>query len=243
MRKLKLAHYILTGCEGCSSSLIDLLVNYPDILEHFEIVSSRIIGYTGIVEADIALVEGSIITQHDLERAREIRENSRIVIAYGSCSYILFINSLKRLVNDMDLKHVYKNIIPAEPHIEPKSLTRAIKVDYFIPGCPPDPKETYKILTSILLGKRIRYPDKPVCYECRQKNIPCLLKEGKLCLGPITMGGCGAKCPLYSSPCWGCRGPATEADTCIFEKAIKEFKIDPMLLYKKLQMLFGDLRD
>ncbi len=243
MRKLKLAHYIFTGCEGCSSTLIDLLVNHPDLLDRFEIVSSRIIGYTGIVESDIALVEGSIMTKHELEKAKKIRENSKLVIAYGSCSYILFVNNLKKLVKDTELKQIYKDNIPAEPHIEPKSLTKAIKVDYFIPGCPPDPDEAYKILTNILLGKKIRYPDKLVCYECRQKNIPCLLEEGKLCLGPLTMMGCGAQCPLYSSPCWGCRGPATEADTDIFEKAIKEIEIDPDILRRKLHMLLGDLRE
>lgn len=240
MRKLKLAHYIFTGCEGCSSSLVDLIVNHPDLLNSFEIVASRIIGYTGIVEADIALVEGSIITKHDFEKAKKIREKSRVVIAYGSCSYTLFINNLRRLVNNIELRYIYK-IIPREPHTQPKSLMKAVRTDYFIPGCPPDPNETYRILTSVLLGKKIRYSDKSVCYECRQMNIPCLLNEGKLCLGPITMGGCGAKCPAYSFPCWGCRGPAIEADICIFEKAAKEIKIDPMVFRRKLQLLLGDL--
>jgi len=44
-------------------------------------------------------------------------------------------------------------------------------------------------------------------------EYPCLLVEkGQLCLGPITVAGCKARCPNYGQPCIGCRGPVEEAN-------------------------------
>ncbi len=46
----------------------------------------------------------------------------------------------------------------------------------------------------------------PVCSECPLPPSRCLVERGAPCLGPITVAGCGAKCPALGTPCWGCRG-------------------------------------
>ena len=39
----------------------------------------------------------------------------------------------------------------------------------------------------------------------------CFLSRGVLCLGQVTLGGCGAPCTKGGLPCWGCRGPSPKA--------------------------------
>jgi len=53
----------------------------------------------------------------------------------------------------------------------------------------------------------------PVCAECPLYGEDCLVVRGYPCLGPITVAGCGAQCPLSGSYCIGCRGPITRKDT------------------------------
>ena len=72
-------------------------------------------------------------------------------------------------------------------------------------------------------------PQKSVCDECRfeksEKKITklkriyevdkiedkCLLEQGIICLGPVTRGGCDARCIDANMPCTGCGGPTPNA--------------------------------
>jgi len=117
-----------------------------------------------------------------------------------------------------------------------KSLDQVIDVDYFVPGCPPT-QETITALLGALIGHvyngdalppkgaYIGVTDKTLCDECSRKKENrritkilephevdvdpdlCLMDQGILCLGPATVGGCGAKCTRVGQPCRGCYGP------------------------------------
>jgi len=117
-----------------------------------------------------------------------------------------------------------------------KSLDQVIDVDYYIPGCPPTQESIMKLLAALIghvyngdplppKGTMIGVTDKTLCDECPRKKenrritkicephevdvIPdlCLMDQGMLCLGPATVGGCGAKCTRVGQPCRGCYGP------------------------------------
>jgi len=63
-----------------------------------------------------------------------------------------------------------------------------------------------KQLMQLLAGKEPRGRGYSVCFECKLAGNPCRLLEKKICLGPITAGGCGAICVSGGSPCYGCFG-------------------------------------
>lgn len=51
-------------------------------------------------------------------------------------------------------------------------------------------------------------------------DLPCLLEQGFMCMGPVTKGGCGGKgnaprCINVYAPCRGCHGPAHNRPTLV----------------------------
>lgn len=234
-RKTRIAQYSLTCCEGCTVNLINALAELTPILDKIEIVASRILGYVDIVEADIAFVDGSVITKHDEEVVKTIREKSKIVVAFGACAHLGGVNALKELFSHNEAAKITYGKFPEIPHIkEIKALNELIKVDYVIPGCPPNTEEIGRFLMDMILGKVFRLTDKPVCYECKAKGIACLLEKSIICLGPITRGGCDAKCPSYRVPCLGCRGPAEDFSLSAYLDSLKENNIPIEELKDKL---------
>ena len=105
-----------------------------------------------------------------------------------------------------------------------------VKVDYVLPGCPPPPKLIAELVTSLLEGKEFRLEPKTVCDQCplvkEEKAVDefkrwgtdtidperCLLEQGYQCLGPVTQGGCEARCPTALAPCRGCFGPTESVE-------------------------------
>ncbi|MEM2939740.1 MAG: 2Fe-2S iron-sulfur cluster-binding protein [Candidatus Bathyarchaeia archaeon] len=59
----------------------------------------------------------------------------------------------------------------------------------------------------------------PVCAECPLHEEDCLLANGEVCLGPLTVAGCDGICMRSNRSCEGCRGPVTQTD--VIKEAVK----------------------
>lgn len=116
------------------------------------------------------------------------------------------------------------------------------RVDLVIPGCPPHPDWIAEALLALLEGRPANLPYRSVCSICPtlRKNtggakqglapvkrmldqpaydpekplaaMQCLLEQGFMCIGPVTLAGCGGrtgapKCIAARTPCRGCQGP------------------------------------
>ncbi len=133
--------YDLGGCEGCALSIHRILPQLINIVE----VHSKCLGNADIeAKYDYAVLTGPICinsTRH-VEELRKIRENSRVLIAYGSCASVGGIILYARGGQ--------------EPHPEHRiyaPLSRIVKVDYAIPGCPPAPQMLITMLNCIRRGR------------------------------------------------------------------------------------------
>lgn len=114
-----------------------------------------------------------------------------------------------------------------------KPLDRVVTVDAYIPGCPPPPETMAQAITDVIHG-RLPEPGTvfahrtALCRQCpRLDSKPdkieitrfrrlydthwdpevCFLPQGLLCMGPVTRGGCDARCIQANMPCRGCFGP------------------------------------
>ena len=204
----RLAVFELTGCGGCDLNIIFLGERLIDLLElyeisHFQMMSSR--HDEGFY--DVAIVTGSVSSLRDREVLIRARESSEVLLALGTCAiHGGPQGSLEKgninLVPKVYGKHLSNNLFLGEP------VSKYVKVDFSIPGCPCDPNELFSALVDIAHGVPPQEKDYPVCLECKINEYECvLLKRGIPCLGPITVGGCNAACLRIGAGCIGCRGP------------------------------------
>jgi len=208
---------------------------------------------------DICLFNGAIRNSENEEMAHLLRQKSKVLVAFGSCAYEGCIPALSNLTTkeatfnkvyidnpsidnpegifpqlvttveegDLTLPNFYHTV---------KSLDQVVDVDYYVPGCPPEPHQIWAVLQVVVGALTEGLPLPPagaiigagttaLCEECsrekKEKTIKrfyrpyeiqpdpdqCLLEQGIVCLGIATRDGCGALCPSVGIGCRGCYGP------------------------------------
>ncbi|MBL7141485.1 hypothetical protein ISS21_00040 [Patescibacteria group bacterium] len=234
--KPKVAIINLTSCSGCLVEIINLGERLLDILEYIEIVNFPLVeGRKALGQYDITFIEGSPITKENIEDLERIRQKSKFLIALGICACIGGIPKIKNYYNkDKLIKTVYQSVKKIDnPLIKP--LKEYVKVDFEIPGCPPDKNEIYWVIKELLAGKIPKIQSQPVCYECQIREYECLLQKGLPCLGPVILGGCEAICLKSGEPCGGCRGLLDNAKVKNFKKLLKEQRMSGKKLNSLLE--------
>ncbi|MCD6319398.1 MAG: methyl viologen-reducing hydrogenase [Candidatus Desulfofervidaceae bacterium] len=244
------------ACSGCEISILNMGDALVEMLSELEFVHIPVLmdhkyyGQTGegsqveIPEADIAIVSGGIRNEEHKELLEEIRKKCKTLIALGSCATNGGIPALANMwTKDEALKNIYSTITTdsaSPPDRVPAWLDRVfavdeiVKVDIYIPGCPPHPKNIADALTAVLKGESWSLPERSVCDTCptiREKKassgtikrslenadfdpekpidqMRCLMEQGFICLGPVTRAGCrgDSDAPRCIKARIGCRG-------------------------------------
>lgn len=203
---------------------------------------------------DVTLFSGAVRNSENEHLAHLLRAKSKTLVAFGSCAHLGGIPGLANLFKKEDIfNRVYHQAPsmanPEKVQPEPKSscpegelfipefhgtvktLAQVVDVDYYVPGCPPVPRQIWNVVQAIVGGQLppkgavIGASQKTQCDECprkkQEKKITafkriataqpepeiCFLEQGFLCLGPVTRGGCDARCMTSGVPCRGCFGP------------------------------------
>ncbi|MCD6464004.1 hypothetical protein J7L02_00570 [Candidatus Woesearchaeota archaeon] len=244
-KKKSIAVYSITGCAGCQltilfSKALDLLQRFdvkafPFIMENKNVKTTS----EGIVNVDIALVEGVVANKQDLEVLKQIRKNCKTLIALGSCACTGCIPAYRQFTIPDQYKHLFFNKKEKLRELDPEPLSFYVRVDFEIPGCPPSVEEVCSLLKALLNGCEFRIPDKPVCMDCKARGFNCLLLQGKPCLGPLTRGGCGAICISKGVECWGCRGFRKDANIKAFVKLLQSKGFSKEFIKHRLETFAG----
>ncbi|MDD5627297.1 MAG: sulfhydrogenase 1 subunit delta [Patescibacteria group bacterium] len=228
----------LTSCNGCLFSILDLGQTFFKVLEDFELVDFHLIEdkkANSEIDIDIAFIEGTVTREEEKIKLENLRKQAKTLIALGACAHLGNIQKIKNYGNkDKILKYVYPSSGKKIDNRKIEPLSAYVPVDFIIPGCPPNNQEILEVLRQVAIGSKPHLPDRPVCYECQIKNYPCLLLEGKPCLGPMIRGGCEAICLKSNLPCTGCRGRVNEPN----EKKMQELLGNKE--YERVLEIFGN---
>ena len=214
MEKPRLAVWKLASCDGCQLALLDcedelLAVGTAVELAHFGEASSRL----APGPYDLSLVEGSIATAHDAERIRQIRAQSKKLVAIGACATAGGIQALRNFRDhDRLLRAVYARPRFIDSLATSTPVAAHVTVDYELRGCPIDKGQLLEVISAFLAGRKPAIRTHAVCMECKARGRICVMvASGLPCLGPVTQAGCGALCPGFARGCYGCFGPSDAA--------------------------------
>ncbi len=207
---------------------------------------------------DITFYNGAIRNSENEHIAHLLRKKSKVMAAFGSCSHM---GGIPGLGNFHDRKTIFETayvdnkstdnpnrVFPKtevdvpegkltlpEIYDTVKTLDQTLDVDYFLPGCPPNPDQIFIVINAIATGKlppkgsTVGASDRALCDECPRKKTElhfkefkrrhlvhpdpdvCFMEQGIVCLGAATRAGCGWRCINANMPCRGCYGPLPNA--------------------------------
>lgn len=242
-RKLQIAIFDLTDCEGCELQFLALREKLADLGQDFEISNWRL--GTSVAESgpfNVTFIEGSPITESDIEIIKQAREVSEKIITLGICADLGGVQaSLPESARAKNLIDVYGKKFKSKTK-PPKPVSYYIDVDVHLPGCPISQIELEKLLSCLFTGKKFIPAYFPVCLECKEKNNPCLFLDEGFCMGPVTKGGCGAPCPSHGLRCYGCFGPISDANLVAMKNVTKD-KIEEKELDNFLRLFFAQSKE
>jgi sulfhydrogenase subunit delta len=227
--KPTLGIFSFTGCSGCQLEIIHQEAIFLELMDkvrilHFPMIQEK----NELVQMDIAIIEGSVSTEEHCQKVRQIREKARYVIAIGACATHGGVNAIRNPLPEKKVDQIVYSGQNSFKSAKAEGIDKFIQVDCYVRGCPPVKEDFDRVFRQLLVGLRPFVYNHPVCSECRILENPCFLQQQKICLGPITFGGCGAMCPSNNLACDGCRGKTSDANIKALRHVLEQNGVSPI---------------
>ena len=180
--KIQVAMIALCGCWGCTLSFLDMDERILGLLDKVNITRSSITDIKRIPQhCAIGCIEGGGANDENIEVLEEYRENCDILISVGACAVWGGVPAMRNMVPlEQCLQEAYVDSCTAVPGARPvipyhedipritdkvHPLHEVVKIDYFIPGCPPDADSIFKVLDDLVNGREVDLPTSLIRYD------------------------------------------------------------------------------
>ncbi len=179
--KPKVATVSLAGCFGCHMSLLDIderIIDLVDIIDFDRSPIDDLKDFTG--RCAVGLIEGGCGNDENVEVLRSFRRHCDVLVSLGDCATMGGIPALRNLVpteeclreayiegpsvynpsgvmpNDIELPLLLDKVRPAH---------EVVRMDYYLPGCPPSADTIWAALTALLSDRPIELPYQLIKYD------------------------------------------------------------------------------
>jgi len=165
-RKIRMASCSLAGCFGCHMSMLDMDELVVEVLDHVEYCLGPLADIRELQKVDVGIVEGALCNEDNVKVLQQFRENCEVLVAVGACAITGGLPAMRNHYglaaclkeSYLDATGLVNPTIPSDPEL-PRLLNRVrpiqevVKIDYFLPGCPPPAEAFYELFTAMLEGR------------------------------------------------------------------------------------------
>jgi len=181
MTKPRVATTSLAGCFGCHMSLLDMDERFLNLIDRVDFDRSPIDDIKHLSQrCAIGIIEGGCCNEDNVHVLLEFRRNCDILVSVGDCATMGGIPALR---NNIPLQacidEAYRTgvtvynpdgVTPQDPDL-PLLLDRVypchevVKIDCFLPGCPPSADALWAALSALLAGTPVELPYELLKYD------------------------------------------------------------------------------
>ena len=181
MAKPRVATTSLCGCFGCHMSFLDIderILKLVELVDFDRSPINDIKEITGPVE--IGLIEGGCCNEENVKVLQDFRKQCGVLISVGDCAINGGIPALRNMV---PLEECYEEAFLNGPTVHNPSgkvpddeeipllldkvypCHEVVKIDYYLPGCPPPADTLWAALTALLANEPVELPYELVKYD------------------------------------------------------------------------------
>ncbi|RLI27953.1 NADP oxidoreductase [Candidatus Bathyarchaeota archaeon] len=159
-------------------SLLNADEKLIDLLDMIELTRSPLTDIKEFETSDIGIVEGAVADEDNLKTLKDLRENCRVLVALGDCAVFGGMTSLRNLFQKEEVlergyvttETTVKGKVPVGEEIPKlldsvKRVDEVVKVDYYVPGCPPSAEAILHVLLNLIEGKDPKLPPSMIHYD------------------------------------------------------------------------------
>jgi NAD-reducing hydrogenase small subunit len=163
-------------------SILDIDERILDLIQLVEFNKSPIDDIkTFTKQCDIGLIEGGCCNSENVHVLKDFRKHCNILISLGECAIM---GGLPAMRNGIPIKECLReayltgpsvtanteHIIPNDPEL-PMLLDKVypcqeiVKIDYYLPGCPPSADLIWETLVALLKGTELNLPYEVIKFD------------------------------------------------------------------------------
>ncbi len=169
MSKPVIATASLAGCFGCHMSFLDIDERILQLIELVEFNKSPINDIKTFTKpVDVGLIEGGCCNSENVEVLRSFRKHCKVLVSVGECAIM---GGLPAMRNGIPLKECLDEAYLNSPTVDPEDRLipndedlpiildqvypchEVVKIDHFLPGCPPSADLIWEALTALVEGR------------------------------------------------------------------------------------------
>jgi NAD-reducing hydrogenase small subunit len=181
MSKPKVATASLAGCFGCHMSVLDIderILQLIDLIDFDKSPIDDIKTFSG--RCAIGIIEGGCCNEENVHVLQDFRNHCDTLIALGDCATMGGIPAMRNAIPLKEcLDEAYLNgpsvynpsgVIPNDKELpllldKVYPVQHVVKIDYFLPGCPPSADTIWQTLVALLHNKPLDLPYELIKYD------------------------------------------------------------------------------